>query len=133
MRRVAMVLLGVSAVLLVAVVALVAGGPGPAAPQRLVRVQAATTSDDSRLVDLLTAACDERLFGTVTAAPEQVRVKVSTSSPVSGKLCAQEMVIGLDAPLGTRPLIDEATGTAVRVLKVPADQLQSPLRRRLHP
>jgi hypothetical protein len=132
MRRVAMVLFGLSAVLLVAVVALVSGSQS-SRPVRPVPVQRALTSDDSRLVDMTMAACKERLFGSVSDSANAVHVSFSTTSPQTGELCAQDMVIVLNAPLGDRPLIDDATGTAVSVEKVPADQLQRPLTRRTRP
>lgn len=132
MRRVAMVLFGISAVLLIAVVALVNSSQS-ARPVRAVRVERAQTSDDSRVVDMTMAACKERLFGNVADSGDAVHVSFSTTSPQTGQLCAQDMFIVLSTPLGDRPLIDDATGTAVPVEKVPADQLQQPPLRRIRP
>ena len=121
----AIVLFGLAAAALVAVVVLVAR-PRDTPPTRHVAVLSAATSDDSRIVDMTVDACRARLFMTMDDSAAAVRVEITTSGQVRHAGCTQDMPIVLPAPLGTRSLVDGSTGAPVTVQKVPADQLHAP-------
>jgi len=127
-RRVAIVLLSLSAVLLIAVVALVARS-GDSHPAQHARVLSAITSDDSRIVELTLSECGRRLQGSVEDRADPVRVDMTTAGAVAGQGCGHPVPIVLQAPLGSRSLVDGSTGRVVTVQKVPASQLQGPLLR----
>jgi hypothetical protein len=112
-RRVAFVLFGIAAALLVAVVVLVSSQSHN--PQRPLTVVSAKTADGSTLVNLALDSCHTRLLGSVDDGPDEVRVTVSSSSPDTHPPCSNFMVVKLQAPLAARPLIDTSTGAVVAV------------------
>jgi hypothetical protein len=125
MRRVAIVLFGVSAALLVAVVVLVSGSR-KSTPPRSVPILAAQTTDDATLVDLTLGGCPQRLFTSVEEGPKVVRVAATGYGPRSPQRCTPRALVVLHRPLGDRTLLDRSSGAPITVEKVPAGALGQP-------
>ena len=63
------------------------------------------------------ASCNENPTAEVVASDAEVRVKVKSGhwlSRIAGD-CADGVVVTLNAPLGTRTVVDQSTGQAVEV------------------
>ena len=126
----AIVLFGIVAALLIAVVILVSGSRS-STPARSVRILSVETSDDSRVIDLTLAVCPRQIFGTLDEQADTVRVGITGNGSTRHGCPIPRMPMQLKQPLGDRPVVDTSTGQAVTVHKVPASQLVTPIRRPL--
>ena len=71
----------------------------------------------STRLELNVASCNENPTAEVVASDAEVRVKVKSGhwlSRIAGD-CADGVVVTLNAPLGTRTVVDQSTGQAVEV------------------
>jgi hypothetical protein len=89
-------------------------------------VFAAYGDPESTRLELNVASCNETPTAKVVESDTEVRVQVTSGRWLgrNGDDCADGVVVTLNAPLGTRTVVDQSTGETVEVS--PADPLAPP-------
>ncbi len=86
-------------------------------PRNEMAIPAISVDSEATSFEFEVPTCDGSPEAEVIETPEEVRVKVvSTTSPACGTACIDLVTVRLQEPVGDRKIIDESTGEEVQRL-----------------